>query len=209
MQLKILFNQKFIIIFLGVVLTLMLFLYFFPHRLNIITYTQPDNSSSFFVPNTYAYYGLEKNDYSSPLRIKIPSIKVDAIIENVGLAKDGSVGVPKGPKTAAWFNLSSSPGATGSSVVSGHSGWRNGIPAVFDNLYKLKKGDKIYVENDKGEATTFVVREIKRYDPKAQVPDVFFLNDGKAHLNLITCTGIWSVINKSRSERLVVFTDKE
>ena len=50
---------------------------------------------------------------------------------------------------------------------------------------------------------------IKKYDPNADAKDVFNLNDGKAHLNLITCVGIWNKIKKSRSERLVVFTDRE
>lgn len=189
----------------GFIFVLFFFLYFFPHKLNIIAY----NSSSFFIPDADAYSELGKSGYNLPLRLKIPKIKTDAIIEHVGMAKDGSVGVPKGPKTAAWFNLSPSPGLNGSSVVSGHSGWKNGVPAIFDNLYKLKKGDKIYVENDKGETITFIVREIKKYNPNAYAPEVFISNDGKSHLNLITCTGVWNIINKSHSKRLVIFTDKE
>jgi len=86
---------------------------------------------------------------------------------SLGLTTDGAMDVPKGPSNTAWFDLGTIPGDTGSAVIDGHSGWKNGIPAVFDDLYKLQKGDKVYVQNGKGIIITFVVREIKNYDPKA------------------------------------------
>jgi LPXTG-site transpeptidase (sortase) family protein len=117
--------------------------------------------------------------------------------------------VPKGPDDAAWFNLGPRPGEIGSSVIDGHSGYKNNRPAVFDKLYKLKKGDKIYVEDDKGNITTFVVREFKTYNPKADAKMVFSSNDGGSHLNLITCSGSWNKVERTHSDRLVVFADKE
>ena len=144
-----------------------------------------------------------------PVRLKIPRINVNATVEYVGLTSDGAMDVPKGPSNAAWFDLGPRPGENGSAVIDGHSGWKNGIPAVFDNLYKLQRGDKIYVQNEKGATITFVVREIRSYNPNADAGDVFNSSDGKAHLNLITCGGVWNAIKKTHSERLVVFTDKE
>jgi len=148
-------------------------------------------------------------DLGYSFHLNIPKIKVDASVENLGLTFDGAMEVPKGPSNAAWFSLGTPPGEIGSAVIDGHSGWKNGTPAVFDNLYKLKKGDLIYVKDKKGITTTFVVREIRKYNPNADATYVFGSNDGKAHLNLITCTGLWNKIWKSHSERLVVFTDKE
>ncbi len=144
-----------------------------------------------------------------PIHIKIPEINVDASVGQVGLTKEGNVDVPSEPANAAWYNLGPHPGEIGTSVIVGHFGWKNNTPSVFDNLSELKKGDKIYVEDDQGITTTFVVREIKTYDPKADASDVFISNDNKAHLNLITCEGIWNPKNKSYSERLVVFSDQE
>lgn len=144
-----------------------------------------------------------------PVRLKIPKINIDATVEYVGLTPDGLVGVPKGPEGVAWFELSPRPGEEGSSIIDGHSGWRNGIPAVFDNLHKLRKGDKIFVEDSKGETITFVVRETRIYDPDRDPSDVFDSSDTEAHLNLITCTGAWNPAEKSHVDRLVVFTDKE
>lgn len=159
--------------------------------------------------NTLSIYKQAKISSSLPVRLKIPSINIDAPIDSVGLTKKGSIGVPKGPSEVAWYDLSPIPGEKGNTVMDGHSGWKNGIPAVFDNLYKLKKGDKIYVESDTGVVISFVVREIKSYGQNEDAPDVFISNDGLSHLNLITCSGIWNDIDKSHSERLVVFTDKE
>ena len=145
-----------------------------------------------------------------PIRLIIPKIHVDTTLEQVGLTAQGAVGVPKVPMNAAWFDQSPHPGDTGSAIISGHFGlWKNGMAGVFNNLYTLQQGDKLYVRYDTGTTVTFVVREIKLYDPTANATDVFVSPDGKAHLNLITCEGAWDPISKSYSKRLVAFTDKE
>ncbi|MDO8443215.1 MAG: class F sortase [bacterium] len=144
-----------------------------------------------------------------PTRLKIPSINVDASVEYVGLTPDGAMDVPKERANVAWFNLGPRPGDNGSAAIAGHYGWKDGKGSAFDNLYKLRKGDKIYVEDDKGVITTFVVRESRRYNPKMDASNVFSSNDGKPHLNLITCEGVWDKVSKTYSKRLVVFTDKE
>ncbi|MDQ5971234.1 MAG: sortase [Patescibacteria group bacterium] len=144
-----------------------------------------------------------------PIRFKLPSINVVSNFESVGLTPDGAMDVPKGPANVAWYNLGPIPGVVGSSVLAGHSGWKNGIPAVFDNLYKVKIGDKIYVENANGQVTTFIVKKKATYKPDADAYNVFNSSDGIAHLNLITCTGDWDKVNKVHSDRLVVFADKE
>jgi LPXTG-site transpeptidase (sortase) family protein len=136
-------------------------------------------------------------------------INVDSTIEYVGIDKDGTMGVPQGPSNVAWYNLGPRPGEVGSAVISGHSGWSNGIPAAFDNLSKLSIGDKIYVEDNLGDTNTFVVRAIKTYNPNEDAFIVFNSSDNKAHLNLITCSGVWDKIGKDHSSRLVVFTEKE
>ena len=116
---------------------------------------------------------------------------------------------PKGPDNVVWFKFGPRPGENGNAVVAGHYGWKDGKAAAFDNLYKLRNGDKIYIEDDKGAIISFVVRESRRYDPEADASAVFESNDGKAHLNLVTCEGDWNETLKSYSARLVVFTDKK
>lgn len=155
---------------------------------------------------TYPDYKIS----SLPIRLKIPKIKIDAIVENVGLTPQGAVGVPKKPQNVAWYDLGPRPGDIGSAVITGHYGpWKNGAKSVFNNLNKLRVGDKVYIENDQGEIITFVVRKIKSFDEKASVPELFGINDGRAHLNIVTCEGIWNTKTKSYSARLIIFADKE
>lgn len=151
----------------------------------------------------------EKEDSGLPVRLIIPAITVDAPLEYVGLAPDGVMGVPESPDNGAWFEQGPRPGEAGSAVIAGHYGWKDGKTAVFDNLHTLQKGDKLHVVNDRGEIVTFVVREIRSYDPQADAGEVFGSSDGRAHLNLITCEGTWNKTQNSYSKRLVIFTDKE
>jgi len=193
----------FVVVVLILAISFGLVIYFFSkHK------TQND---SVLLTNQQAEVNLpvDQSGFGLPIQLKIPAIKVDATVSSVGLTSDGSVGVPQGPNDVAWFDLGPRPGSEGSSVIDGHSGWKDGIPAVFDNLGKLKKGDKLSIEDDKGKTINFVVRALRTYSPNDNATIVFNSNDGKAHLNLITCAGVWSQTDKSHSERLVVFADEE
>ena len=196
----------------SVVFSFVIFIYLI---LNISTHREPKPESIPFVAeNTTTLSNQEQASLpvslvGKPILLKIPSINVDSSVEYVGLTPDGAMDVPKGPMEIAWFELGSRPGESGSAVIAGHYGWKNNIPAVFDDLHKLRIGDKVSVEDEKGVITTFVVREMKTYKKDEVAPEVFGSSDGGAHLNLITCTGTWSKADKTFSGRLVVFTDKE
>jgi len=148
-------------------------------------------------------------NYGLPIRLEIPAIKVDAALDYVGLTSQGELGVPAGPANVAWYAQGPRPGEVGDAVIDGHFGYKDNIPAVFDNLHMLQKGDRLYVKDVKGFTTTFVVRDLQTYNPDESATAVFRSSDGKAHLNLITCEGTWNNTRKSFSNRLVVFADKE
>lgn len=164
------------------------------------------SGSALLIENVVVLPTQKQTSSGLPVRLKIPEINVDSAVEYVGLAPDGTMDIPKSPDNVAWFELGPRPGENGSAVIAGHYG---GKVSAFDNLYKLRKGDKIYVEDDKGVIIPFVVRESRRYDPEADASDVFSPSDGKSHLNLITCEGVWNKVSESYPKRLVVFTDKE
>lgn len=142
-----------------------------------------------------------------PVRLRIPAISVDSAIEDALITPDGRMDVPAGSVNVAWFSLGPHPGQIGSAVIGGHFGISNNVPFVFYNLDKLTIGDKIYIVDDKGETLTFAVRSIKSFDRNADATTVFTSDDGLAHLNLITCEGVWNQINGNYPERLVIFTD--
>jgi LPXTG-site transpeptidase (sortase) family protein len=186
----------------GFVLSLALLFYLIPNR-------SIQSSSAPLVENVVV--PIQKLvSPSVPVRLKIPKIKVDVAIDSVGLTRQGAVGVPKGPSTVAWYNIGPRPGENGNAIITGHYGpWITGQKSVFDNINKLRKGDKLYVKDDKGVTITFVVQEIKLYTLKTDASAVFISKDGKSHLNLITCEGVWNKATRTYSNRLVVFTDRE
>lgn len=150
---------------------------------------------------------LKKPTIGIPVRLKIPSIRVNAPIDLVGILPDGSMGIPTRPLNAAWYELGPKPGEIGSAVIDGHVNWWYGATGVFGKLKKLKPGDLITVQDDQGKAISFIVQIIKSYKQKDDATSIFTSNDGKAHLNLITCDGKWVKGAKAYSERLVVFAD--
>lgn len=147
-------------------------------------------------------------DETAPSRLRIPAIGVDAPIGAVGLAADGSMDVPKHPANTVWYAPGPRPGEVGSAVIAGHVSWVVKATAVFAKLHTLRPGDTITVQDGAGETVSFVVREIRTYGAAADASDVFFSTDGKAHLNLVTCSGTWDKSEKQYAERLVVFADR-
>lgn len=143
-----------------------------------------------------------------PVQMLIPKIKLSALIEEVGFTSTGAMDTPKNRENVGWFAPGVNPGEIGSSVIAGHYGWKNKKASAFDHLSELKVGDLVYVVNNKHATTTFIVRSIKRVDPKEDPTSIFRSSDNIAHLNLITCDGIWDKNEKSYSKRLVIFTEK-
>ncbi|HAU66160.1 MAG: hypothetical protein A2017_16290 [Lentisphaerae bacterium GWF2_44_16] len=143
-----------------------------------------------------------------PMRLQISRIGVDAPIQNVGLAADGSMDVPKNPFDTGWYELGPRPGEMGSAVIAGHVDSPTGDAGVFADLDNLTIGDIIIVENE-GMSLSFRVREIRIYPAGADATEIFTSIDDKAHLNLITCNGTWDTNTNQYTDRLVIFTDKE
>jgi LPXTG-site transpeptidase (sortase) family protein len=144
-----------------------------------------------------------------PVQMTIPAINVNAAVQEVGVTPNGTMDVPSNAVDVGWYKLGRSPGEIGNAVMAGHFDGKKGEPGVFNDLDKLQPGNKIYVKDERGMTTTFVVRESREYNPDADAADVFGSSDGKAHLNLITCEGTWNKLKNSYSHRLVVFTDRE
>lgn len=140
-----------------------------------------------------------------PVRLVIPTINVSANVQYVGITPLGEMEVPSNAFDVGWFKLGSRPGEIGSAVIAGHIDDQSGKAGVFIDLYTLKVGDELYVEDDQGKMTRFIVRESRAYDP-GFAEEVFSANDN-AHLNLVTCDGLWDGVKKSYAKRLVVFAD--
>ncbi len=141
------------------------------------------------------------------LRINTPEVKVDAAVEHVGKTPEGAMDVPKAWENVAWFEPGYEPGELGNSVIAGHFDSETG-PAVFYEAKKLKVGDVLEVEDERGKVTKFRVRKVELFDAaSAPIYEIFGPSD-EAHLNLITCDGTFDREVGQYDKRLVVFSDK-
>lgn len=166
-----------------------------------------DKESVLSTTKTVAFNEPVLAESGLPVRLRIPSIKVDSTIEYVGLTSKGAMDVPKVPGNVAWFSPGTRPGENGSAVIAGHYSWRgNGNGGVFRNLSKLRKGDLLYIVDDKGTTVSFVVRESRLYDWDADAREVF-ASDSGTNLNLVTCAGTWDSSKQSSTKRRVIFAE--
>jgi sortase (surface protein transpeptidase) len=139
---------------------------------------------------------------AAPARLVVPSIKVDASVEPVGMDTQGRMGTPSQSSNVAWYRLGSAPGDVGDAVLAGHLDWTTG-PAVFWYLGRMHKGDEITVVRADGSSVKFVT------DSSSMVPydsstDSLFTRDGPPSITLITCAGAWDRQRGTYLQRLVV-----
>lgn len=139
---------------------------------------------------------------AAPARLLVPSIRVDAPVEPVGLDGQGRMATPSQASDVAWYRLGSAPGDVGDAVMAGHLDWTTG-PAVFWSLGRVRRGDEITVVRADGTQARF------QADSTATVPydsstDALFTRDGPPSLTLITCAGAWDRQRGTYLQRLVV-----
>jgi sortase (surface protein transpeptidase) len=154
-------------------------------------------------PPPPAYPVLEP---SRPTRLTIPSIKVDAPLLTVGLAPDGSVGVPplKRHNEAGWFDQGPTPGQYGPALIVGHADTRTG-PSVFHDLGNMRPGQRIEVRREDGTTAIFEVNSVEHYG-KSKLPIERVYGDfSRPSLRLVTCGGTWLGHDRGYSDNLIVF----
>lgn len=148
---------------------------------------------------------INETSFGLPVALIIPSINVNSKIQYLGITSKGEMEVPNNINDVGWFKLGSRPGEKGSAVIAGHFNGENNQEGVFANLNKLKAGDKLSIEDKTGKSVTFIVQKKELYD--SGYADDVFNQSGDAHLNLVTCDGLWDEAKKSYTKRLVIFSD--
>jgi LPXTG-site transpeptidase (sortase) family protein len=139
-------------------------------------------------------------------RLSIPSINVNAPIENVGIDAKGNMAVPGRLADVGWYKYGAPPGGAGVAVIAGHVDNALTRPAVFYDLHKVNIGDDIYIRTASGKQVHYVVKSIDVY-LAADAPAVHIFHDtvdGKPTLRLITCLKISGTGLAAYDHRVVV-----
>jgi LPXTG-site transpeptidase (sortase) family protein len=139
----------------------------------------------------------------APTKLSIPSIKLTASIVPVK-ADNGAMGTTDKRWTVGWYGVKA--GDVGNAVLDGHVDSAKFGKEVFFNLTKLKKGDKIIIDDK----LTFVVTNVKvlNRDDTTNLQSIFGDSDTQ-NLNLITCTGQFNTKAHTHNKRLVVYATLE
>jgi LPXTG-site transpeptidase (sortase) family protein len=123
----------------------------------------------------------------TPTQIMIPSIGVEAKIEQVQIVK-GVMGTPADAWNVGWYPQISSPGEWTNVVMAGHLDWWGIGPTVFYNLGQVKRGDKVYLVDAAGKGATYQVMTSYAVDANAAAGPIVE-DAGIEMLTLITCGG--------------------
>ncbi|QLQ36008.1 class F sortase [Micromonospora robiginosa] len=143
---------------------------------------------------------------STPVRIAIPRIGVDADVVAVATDDNGALEVPplERPEVAGWYRPGPAPGQAGNAVLVGHVDSQRG-PAVFFDLGRLRPGDTVRVARADGRTAAFTVDGVGAY-PKNRFPTERVYGGGAAaRLRLITCGGRFDPRTGSYPDNIVVF----
>ncbi len=145
---------------------------------------------------------------SVPAHLIIPSIGLDAPVENVNIQSNGDLGTPVQNQWegVGWYSNGPRPGQAGSAVIDGHLDRPGGYPAVFWYLRNVQVGDTIMVVDTNGKTLRFRVTRTAAYPPLAAPLQEIFGDTGGTYLNLITCAGTWIPTQHQTTLRLVVYS---
>ena len=143
-----------------------------------------------------------------PVRIRIPSIGVDAPIQAVDLAPDGSLAITDDGDTVFWYRGSAYPGWPGRALLAGHLDRVEGGWAVFAGLHRLQPGSVVLVELADGRVLHYTVMGQARA-ASTNLPAELLTSQNESELVLITCAGWWDPLRRTYSDNLLVFTRLE
>ena len=142
---------------------------------------------------------------TNPWFVRIPAIGVDAKLMVLGYPTSAALPVP--PLSSAfrvgWYNFTSVPGQPGNVVLVGHVDTYLG-PAVFYDLYLLRRGEPVYVRLTSRRYARYIVRSVREI-PKASFPAEQIFSDTHARrLWLITCGGAFDYATHHYTDNIIV-----
>jgi LPXTG-site transpeptidase (sortase) family protein len=145
---------------------------------------------------------------TTPGRLVIPSIDVDAHVVTLSMDSNGVMQSPATPTDVGWYDFTAKPGEHSNAVFSGHVDYHDYGPAVFWNLRNLEDGDLIEVFGENGDVLRYEVVSSSLY-PANDAPVSEIIGPSQREtLTIITCGGTFDPTVRQYSHRLVVRAER-
>ncbi|MFI7640966.1 class F sortase [Nonomuraea sp. NPDC049400] len=143
---------------------------------------------------------------STPVRIVIKRLGINAPVKSVGLAKDGTIEVPPAndPNLVGWYRNMSTAGEAGPAVMLGHKDTRT-RSAVFSRLAEIKNGDTIEVKRQDKTTALFTVGGVEQASKKTFPTQRVYGPQENAQLHLITCGGSYDRTIGHYNDNVIVY----
>lgn len=145
-------------------------------------------------------------DVAEPVRLRIPTLNVDAPLTHLGVAPDRTIEVPTDFAVPGWFDQGPRPGQPGPAVILGHVDSKAG-PAVFYRLSRLPVGAEVLVDRADGSTATFRVRGTQHVAKTAFPTDLVYAPTLEPSLRLVTCGGAFDHARRSYVDNVIVYAD--
>ncbi|MEV0826291.1 class F sortase [Nonomuraea rubra] len=143
---------------------------------------------------------------STPIRLVIKRLGINAPIQSVGLKRDGTIQVPpsENHNLVGWYRNMSTPGEVGPAVLLGHKDTRTRA-AVFARLPELKNGDTIEVKRQDKTTAVFTVGGVEQADKQTFPTQRVYGEQQNAQLHLITCGGTYDRSTGHYTDNVIVY----
>ncbi|GAA0485292.1 class F sortase [Paractinoplanes deccanensis] len=159
----------------------------------------PAPADSFVSSSSYPSVAL-------PVRLRIPALRVDSRLIDLGLRPDGSIEVPGDASVPGWYDGGPRPGQPGPAVILGHVDSKRG-PGVFVDLYRVRPGTLAEVDRADGSTARFRITEVSRVAKTRFPTDLVYGPSLDPTLRLVTCGGSFDHSSGSYRDNVIAFAE--
>ncbi|MEV8633872.1 class F sortase [Streptosporangium sp. NPDC051023] len=143
---------------------------------------------------------------STPVRLVVKRLGIDAPITSVGLDKQGAIEVPPvgDPNLVGWYRSGPTPGEAGPAIILGHKDTRSGS-AVFSRLAEIRNGDVIEVRRQDGIIAVFTVGGLEQAEKTVFPTQRVYGESPNPQLHLITCGGTYNHVTGHYTDNVIAY----
>jgi hypothetical protein len=144
----------------------------------------------------------------APVRLVIPALGVDSVVDPVGVAPDGQMALPDDVDRVGWYRFGPVPGLDGSAVIAGHVDDREQGIGALAPLRAVAVGTEVLVTGADGTTTRWRVVSRELITKQVLPLERLFTRTGPPRLTLITCGGPFLPVYRSYRDNVVVVAEQ-